>query len=123
MKVRGWFIYAAVVLAIFGLLFVFIPGIALTQFGMSVSEDGLYMVRLFGAALIGLALIVGLASDDPHSRARTAIIWGECIESAIAFIVIIIGIFNGIGNALVWIPAILHLSIALSFGYLLYKKV
>jgi len=122
MKTKGWFIYCAVFLAIFGVLFVIIPGIALALFDVTLDDAGIMMVRLFGAALIGLAIIAWLAKDDPPSRARTAIIWGQCIESAIASIVLVIGIINGIGNVLVWIPTILHLSVALGFGYMLVTK-
>lgn len=122
MKTKGWFIYCAVVLGIFGLLFTIIPGIALDKFDIILDDAGILMVRLFGAALIGLALIAWLARDDPPSRARTAIIWGQCIESAIAFVVLVIGIINGLGNVLSWIPTILHLSIALGFGYMLATK-
>lgn len=122
MKIKVVFIYTAVLLAIFGLLFVFIPAPSLSLFAITLDDPGYMMVRLFGAALVGLALIAWMARDDPPSRARQAIVWGQCIESAIAVIVLLVGIFSGIGNALGWLPVVAHLVIALGFGYFLVKK-
>jgi hypothetical protein len=122
MKIKVVFVYCAVFLAIFGILFVFIPSQALSLFAITLDTPGSMMVRLFGAALVGLALIAWMARDDPPSRARTAIAWGECIESAIAVIVLLVGIFSGIGNALGWLSVVAHLAIALGFGYFLVTK-
>jgi hypothetical protein len=122
MKIKVVFIYSAILLAIFGLLFVFIPSPALSLFAITLDDQGYMMVRLFGAALVGLALIAWMARDDPPSRARQAIVWGECIESIIAVVVLLVGIFSGIGNTLAWVPVVVHLLIALGFGYFLVTK-
>lgn len=122
MKIKGMFIYCAVSLALFGIPFVFIPAFSLSLFAITLDAAGLMIVRLFGAALLGLAVISWMVRDETPSKARHAVILGQCLESAIAFVILLIGRLSGVGNVLVWIPTLLHLSIALGFGYFLVKK-
>ncbi len=122
MKIKGMFIYCAVFLALFGILFVVIPAFSLSLFAITLDSAGLMMVRLFGAALLGLAVISWMVRDETPSKARHAVILGQCLESAIAFVILVIGILSGVGNVLGWIPTLLHLSIALGFGYFLVIK-
>ena len=122
MKIKSWFIYSAIFLALFGILFVVIPAFSLSLFAITLDAAGLMMVRLFGAALLGLAVISWMVRDETPSKARHAVILGQCLESAIAFVILVIGILSGVGNVLGWIPTLLHLSIALGFGYFLVIK-
>ena len=122
MKIKSWFIYSAIFLALFGILFVVIPAFSLSLFAITLDAAGLMMVRLFGAALLGLAVISWMVRDETPSKARHAGILGQCLESAIAFVILVIGILSGVGNVLGWIPTLLHLSIALGFGYFLVIK-
>jgi hypothetical protein len=122
MKIKGWFIYSAIFLAIFGVLFVLIPAFSLSLFAITLDNVGLMMVRLFGAALMGLAVISWMVRNETASNARQAVVVGQCLESAIAFVVLLIGRLGSIGNALGWIPTLLHLSVALGFGYFLVMK-
>jgi hypothetical protein len=118
MKVKPAFIFCAVMMVIFGLLFVIIPTIALSLFDISLSAEGNAMVRLFGASLIGYAVMLWLAKGDIPSEARRHMILGETTHSAIATVIIIISMIQGIGNYLVAIPLIVHLVCAVWFGYL-----
>ncbi|MDZ7336125.1 MAG: hypothetical protein ONB32_13320 [candidate division KSB1 bacterium] len=123
MKIKGWFIYCAIVLAVFGVPFLLIPKPALSLFAVTLTEaEAIMMVRVFGAALIGLALIAWMTRNEPSSKARQAIVLGQCVESAIAFVVLLAGKLSGIGSALGWLPVLIHLSMALGFGYFLLKK-
>lgn len=118
MNVKPAFIYLALAGVIFGLLFTLIPALALSIFEISLSTEGFFLVRLFGAALIGYSVIAWSARDDPHSETRRHIILGEIFHSGIATIILAIGLIQGLGNLLLLLPFAVHLSLTLWFGYL-----
>ncbi|MFU8771748.1 MAG: hypothetical protein ACNA8H_04925 [Anaerolineales bacterium] len=118
MNVKPAFIYLALAGVIFGLLFTLIPALTLSIFEISLSTEGLFFVRLFGAALIGYSVIAWSARDDPPSEARRHIILGEIYHSGIATIILVFGLIQGIGNLLLLLPLAVHLSLTLWFGYL-----
>ena len=90
MKVKPAFIFCAVMMVIFGLLFVIIPAIALSLFDISLSAEGIAMVRLFGASLVGYAVMLWLSKGDMPSEARRHMILGETTHSAIATVILFI---------------------------------
>ena len=55
MKLGPFLIMAAIVSAVFGLLFVLVPVYALGNSGMEVNDAGIAITRIFGAHLVGLA--------------------------------------------------------------------
>ena len=118
MNVKPAFIYLALAGVIFGLLFTLIPALTLSIFEISLSTEGLFFVRLFGAALIGYSVITWSARDDPPSEAHQHIILGEIYHSGIATIILVFGLIQGIGNLLLLLPLAVHLSLTLWFGYL-----
>jgi hypothetical protein len=121
MKVKVAFIYCAFIMGIFGLLFVLIPALSLSLFAISLSQEGIFLVRIFGAALVGYAFILWLAKDEMYSPSIRAILAGEIIHSGIASVIFVIAIIQGIGNLLMIMPLFCHLSCALWFAYLLVK--
>ena len=121
MKIKAAFIYCALIMGIFGLLFVLIPAFSLSLFAISLSTEGIFMVRIFGAALVGYAVILWLAKDEAFSSATRAIMTGEVIHSGIASVFFVIGLIQGLGNFLMIMPLFCHLSCAFWFAYLLAK--
>lgn len=121
MKVKPAFIFLALAGIIFGLLFTLIPAFALSFFDISLPTEGIFLVRLFGAALIGYGFIAWFAKDVPPSEARRYIILGETIHSGIATIIFVLGLIQGIGNLVLLLPFIVHLFLTLWFGYLYFK--
>lgn len=121
MNLKIPFIYGAIAALIFGLLFVIIPSLTLSIFDISLSNEGIFFVRLFGASLFGIGVMSWLAKDAPPSEARRHIILGEIFHSGIASILFIFGLIQGIGNLLMVAPFMLHLSLTLWWGYLYMK--
>jgi hypothetical protein len=121
MKVTTAFIYCALIMGIFGLLFVLIPAFSLSLFAISLSPEGIFMVRIFGAALVGYALILWRAKDEAASPAIRAILLGEVVHSGIASVAFVVAMIQGIGNFLMVMPLLLHLSCTVWFAYLMAK--
>jgi hypothetical protein len=121
MKVKLAFTLCAIAWVLFGLPFVFFPSFAMSLFNIYLDVWGYFMVRLFGAALIGFAVISWTLKDDPPSEARRHVILGETVHSAIATIVFIYGAILGFESFLSFIPLVIHLIFAVWFGYLYLK--
>ena len=117
MKLGTLFVITAVVAFLFGLAFVLIAGPLMSLYGVSLSPGGLLVARLFGAALLGFAVLTWCARNAEESEGRRAIILALFISDAIGFIVALIGQLSGAVNALGWSTVIIYLLLALGFGY------
>lgn len=123
MRAKPAFIFLALAAAIFGLMFTFVPTFALSIFNLDLSSDGIFLVRLFGAALIGYGVIAWFTKEADPSETRRHIILGETIHSATATLIFVLGLIQGIGNLVLLLPFIVHLSLTLWFGLLYLKRV
>ena len=117
MKLSGFLVITAVIACLFGLAFVLIPGPLVSLYGNALSPGGLFLARLFGAALLGFAILTLLARKAEQSEARKAIILSLFISEAIGFIVALIGQLSGVVNALGWSTVVIYILLALGFGY------
>ena len=116
MKLSTFLVITAVVAFLFGLAFVLIAGPLMSLYGASLSPGGLLVARLFGAALLGFAVLTWCARNAEDSEGRKAIILALFISDAIGFIVALIGQLSGVVNALGWSTVIIYLLLALGFG-------
>jgi len=57
MKLNTLMVVNAVIAAVFGACFVVIPGQLMSAYGPEVTPQLVYVARLFGAALIGFAVL------------------------------------------------------------------
>ena len=122
MRLSTMFIIYAVVSAIFGLAFVFMPEASLALYGIALGPGGIPVVRLFGAALLEFAFLAWLARNTTESEARKAIIPAIFIGEAVGFVVALLGQLSGVVNPLGWSTVVLYLLLALGFGYFQIKK-
>lgn len=123
MKARYAFIWATIVAGIFGLLFAVVPEFTLSFFDFSLNDQGYFMTRLFGGALIGYAVVNWLVKDGPPSEARRYYMLGIFTDSLVAVIVFIIGLIQQLGNLLMLVPFLIHVSLVVWFGYLYWRKI
>ena len=121
MKAKAAFIFGALVSAFFGICLTFFPAWSGDLFDLEYIEDSILVTRLFGAALVGNAVILWQVNDDSPSEARRNIILGEIFHSGIASVIWIMAIIQGLGNILTWIPALCHIILTVWFGYLYIK--
>jgi hypothetical protein len=121
MNVKPAFIYGAVTCVVYGIGLIFIPSTMLSWFDLTLTQELTLLAQIFGAALLGYAVIFWMTRGDTPSEARRIIILGEVVHSLIATILWIIAIVGGIGNALMFLPLFSHVSLVIWFGLLYFK--
>ena len=122
MKLNTLLTVAAVVAGIFGLAFVLVSGPLLTLYGITLDKAGTLVAQLFGAALIGFAVLNWLARDVTDRGAQQAILLANLISDTVGFVMALIGQLAGVANALGWSTVAIYLLLALGFAYFQFMK-
>jgi hypothetical protein len=123
MNLKVLFIINAVLALLFGLAFVLIPGDTLAQYGVKLMpKAGIYAARLFGATLLGIAVISWFAQSLGTSEIRSAIILGFFVVDAVGFIVSLLAQVDGVVNNLGWTTVAIYLLLGVGFGYFRFMK-
>ena len=122
MKLKIWLTISAFLGLILGTSFFFMPAMVMSTFGVSGSVAHLHTARNFGSAVIGLAVIAWAARNAGDSTARRAIILGLFTYFIFGSISIISFQLQGNANANGWFIIVLHIILALAFGYHLIGK-
>jgi len=102
MKLKTLMTINAIVAIVFGVTFVIVPAQTYSLYDMTADEQMLLMGRLFGAALIGFAILTWMAKNATDSDARRAIVLALFISEGIGFVVALIGQLNNVVNAFGW---------------------
>ncbi len=122
MKLKTLMIINAIVAIVFGVTFVIVPAQAYSLYDITADEQLIYMGQLFGAALVGFALLTWMARNATDSDARRAIVLALFIADGIGFVVALIGQLSNVVNALGWSTVAIYLLLALGFGYFQFFK-
>lgn len=122
MTLRNLFIITAVVAVVFGAAFVLVPSPLMSLYDVTLDAGAILVARLFGGALITLAVLSWLAKDAAESETRGAIVLAFFIGDAIGFIVALVGQLSGAVNTLGWSTVVIYLLLALGFGYFQFMK-
>jgi MFS family permease len=117
MKLSTLMIVNAIVAAVFGLGFVFAPGQVTSLYSPEVGVTLRYVAQLFGAALLGFAVLTWVARNAPDSEARRAILLALFVGDGVGFLLALVGQLGGVVNALGWSTVLIYLLLALGFGY------
>ena len=117
MKLKTLLIVNAIVALLFGLAFVFLAETFMSFYGTTLSAGGQLIAQLFGAALLGYAVLSWFARDAEESLARKAIVLSLCIGDTVGFVVALLGQLSGVVNSLGWSTVVIYLLLALGFAY------
>lgn len=117
MTLRNLFIVNAILALVFGVALVLAPALLASFYGGTLTQPGIYIARLTGAAFLGICVLTWLARNATDSEARRAIVLAYFIANAIGFILALLGQLAGVPNALGWSIVIIYLLLALGYGY------
>jgi hypothetical protein len=117
MKLSTLMIVNTIVAAVFGLCFVFAPGHVTSLYSPEVGVTLRYVGQLFGAALLGFAVLTWVARNAPASAARHAILLALFVGDGVGFVLALIGQLGHVVNALGWSTVVIYLLLTLGFGY------
>jgi hypothetical protein len=116
-KLNNLLVVAAVVAAVFGVAFVVASGPLLAIYGITLDKAGTLVAQLFGALLIGLAVLNWFARSVTDPDARQAVVLGNLTGDVVGFVVIRIGQLAGIANTLGGVNVAIYLVLGLGFAY------
>ena len=122
MKLGNLFVANAVIAGLFGLALVLVPGQFLAQYGLAIDAGFGLVAQLFGAALIGYALLTWGARKAGDSEARRAIVFALFFADAVGFVLALMAQLRGVVNAVGWSTVIIYLALAIGFAYFHFAK-
>ena len=122
MRLSNLLVVAAVLAAVFGVAFVVASGPLLAVYGITLDKAGTLVAQLFGALLIGFAVLNWFARNVTDPEARRAVVLGNLAGDVIGFVVILLGQLAGIANALGWSNVAIYLLLALGFAYVQFMQ-
>jgi hypothetical protein len=122
MKLGNLFAVNSVIAGLFGLAFVFAPAQLLVQYGLTIEAGFGLVAQLFGAALIGYAILTWSVRKAGDSEARRAIVLALFISDGVAFVLALIAQLKGLVNSLGWSTVAIYLLLALGFAYFHFAK-
>ncbi|MFC1481714.1 hypothetical protein ACFL6E_05665 [Candidatus Neomarinimicrobiota bacterium] len=112
----------AIVALLFGVAFVLLPEQTLAQYGVKLMpKAGIYMARLFGATLLGIAVISWYAFLL-GTVAKSSIVLGFMVVDGVGFIVSLLAQLDGVVNNLGWSTVAIYLLLGLGFSYFRFIK-
>ena len=112
----------AIVSVLFGLGFVFVPGLVLLINGVKTDLAFRYIGQLFGAALISLAVLAWFSRNAVASEARKTSLPALLSGEVIGFIVALIGQLGGALNAFGWSVVAVYLFLGIGLAYYYFAK-
>lgn len=123
MVLKYWMIAKAIIVVIFGIGFVVIPGVLAGIYGMTFDPVATLMARLFGGGFIFEAIVLWMARNtDRDDAACKGIMTGVVISNAIGFVVCLLATLAGTWNSVGWLSVALFLVFGLGFSYFLFFK-
>ena len=121
MNYRLMFVVNAVVVAVFGALFLIMPDLTLTQFGVERYTATLFVARFFGGAMLMTAIFIWFAKEIGDARVQRSMAIALLASSVVGFILTIIGIASS--SAVIrengWVLLVIYILFSLGYGYLL----
>src|SRR3989337_2392842 len=112
----------AIVAAVFGFAFVIAPGQAASLYGVTADAQFRYLAQLFGAALVGFAVLTWVARTATASDARKAIVLALFVSNALGFGLALLGQMAGVVSTMGWSTVVIYLILALGFGYFRFMR-
>jgi hypothetical protein len=117
MKLETFLTIAAVIAIVFGLGFVAVPALMLTQYGIEASPGTVIMARFFGAALLNLGFVLFFARHVIEPMTRMGIVRGSLIGAVVGLLVALHGQRVGAVNALGWSTVAVYAFLLLGYAY------
>lgn len=119
MSFKTMLLVNTVVAGVFGLALVFVPGTVTATYGITADAGLRYMGQLYGACLIGIAVLCWFAKGSPASEARTAIFRALFVFNGVSLVVALVAQLNGVTNAVGWSAVAIYLFFTLGWAYFL----
>ncbi len=122
MKLKTLLIIHAMLACAYGLAYLLVPEAAVSMFGIpAFTTGGIFILRYLGAVFLFIALLLWLARNA-ESGALKAIVQASFVGNILCAIVILYNQFAVRLNDLMWLSFVLHILLALGYGYFQFIK-
>lgn len=122
MRFRTLMSINAVVTAVFGTAFLFVPGQVVSMYGVQETPALNYLGQLSGSSLISVAVLAWRARGAGESDARRAIVLSFFVLYGIGFILSLIAVTRDVIGPLGYSSVALNLLFAVGFGTFHFKR-
>ncbi|MDO9303587.1 MAG: hypothetical protein Q7T89_19525 [Anaerolineales bacterium] len=123
MSYRLMFTINAVILAIFGVLFMIMPEFALSQFGSEVYVATLFVARFFGSTLLLSGLFLWVLKDAVPVKMQKNITFLLLAYSIGGFVMSVLGMTSiGVFRTNGWVLLVIFGLFTLVYGYMLFLQ-
>ena len=117
------FLVYLIVEAIFGIGFLFVPGLMMDPMGVTLDETSTTFARLFGSLIISIPVLLFFARKSASIEFKRGVVYCIFIYLLGSTIILLITQIKGLMNAMGWSIVFLHLVFLLWSGYYLIKQV
>lgn len=121
MKLAGFFALTGVLGMLFGLEFLLIPELALSQYAVPTEPHNLMQARYFGGTLFAYGLIYWLARATHDDPVRRALLFAGVAGNLVGLGLSLWSRANGLQGMLAWLSAGLYAALLLSSLYFLLR--
>ena len=116
------FLVYLIVEAIFGIGFLFVPGLMMDPMGVTLDETSTTFARLFGSLIISIPVLLFFVRKSTSSEFKRGVVYSVFIYLLASTIILLITQLKGLMNPLGWGIVILHFVFMLWFGYYLINQ-
>jgi hypothetical protein len=121
MKLSNLFLANAIVAIIFGVGFLLIPDKVLGFYALATNEAGILLTQLYGAALVGYAIITWFARSASAEMQRNLVL-SLLVTFAVGTVIIVLAELRGVANGLGWVNVVIFVVFTLGYGYFYFMK-
>ena len=120
---RTLFLVYLIVEAIFGIGFLFVPGLLMDPMGLTLDETSTTFARMVGSLIISLPVLLFFARKSASLEFKRGVVYCIFTYLLASTIILLITQIKGLMNAMGWSIVILHLVFLIWFGYYLINQV
>jgi tellurite resistance protein TehA-like permease len=116
------FLAYMIVEAIFGIGFLFVPGLLMGPMGVTLDETSTTFARLLGTLILSIPVLLFFARRSSVTEFKRGVVYSLFTYLLLSTILLLITQLNGLMNAMGWGIVILHLAFMIWFGYYLFNQ-
>jgi len=121
MKLSAFLGLAGALGILFGLEFLFIPELALSQYGVPTEPHNQMQARYFGSGLLAFGLVLWLARKTPDAIARRALLLASIAGNGVGLALSLWSRSAGLQGLLAWLSVGLYSALLLGALYFLLR--
>jgi len=116
------FLVYLIIEVIFGIGFLFFPGLMMDPMGVTLDETSTTFARLFGSLLISIPVLLFFVRKSASTEFRRGVVYCIFTYLLVSTFILLITQLKGLMNPMGWGIVILHFVFMLWFGYYLINQ-